>query len=154
MKPHFEIFDHTADMGMRVYAPTMSALLVPAAQGLYAMIGDLATRATSHGTARLGRASDVEAEEDLTIECAGDEPAVMLRDYLAELLYHFEGDKKFATAFDKTELSEHRLRASMRLSAIDETRSVYHHEVKAITYHELDIMPVEGGFMATVIVDI
>ena len=39
-------------------------------------------------------------------------------------------------------------------SPIDRRLSAYHHEVKAITYHELDILRIPGGYEATVIVDI
>ena len=37
----FEFFDHTADMGVRVWAPTLAELVRPAIDGLYTIIGTL-----------------------------------------------------------------------------------------------------------------
>ena len=139
MEPSYEIFDHTADMGMRVVAPTMSALLAPAAHGLYAMIGDFATAG---------------AEQTLDVKLSGDDPSIMLRDFLDELLVLFDRDKRIAVALDDASLTADGLRVAVRTRAIDEDRCVFLREVKAITYHALDIVDVPGGFQATVIVDI
>ena len=38
----FELFDHTADVGIRVWAATMPELVRPAGAGLYTAIGELA----------------------------------------------------------------------------------------------------------------
>ncbi len=139
MEPSYEIFDHTADMGMRVVAPTMSALLAPAAYGLYAMIGELATAG---------------AATTLAIELTGDDPSIMLRDFLDELLVLFDRDKRIAVALDDAAVTADRLRVAVQSRAIDEDRCVFLREVKAIPDHALDIVGVPGGFQATVIVDI
>ncbi len=139
MEPNYEIFDHTADMGMRVVAPTMSALLAPAAYGLYAMIGELASAG---------------AAATLAIELTGDDPSIMLRDFLDELLVLFDRDKRIAVTLDDGEFTGDRLHVAVQTRGIDEDRCVFLREVKAITYHALDIVDVPGGFQATVIVDI
>ncbi len=90
MEPRYEIFDHTADMGMRVVAPTMSALLAPAKDGLYSMIGELATAG---------------AEQTLELNLIGDDPSIMLRDFLDELLVLFDRDKRIAVALDDAALT-------------------------------------------------
>ena len=46
MEPSYELFDHTADIGIRAVAPTMAGLVAPAGQGLYAVIGELIPAAT------------------------------------------------------------------------------------------------------------
>jgi len=51
-------------------------------------------------------------------------------------------------------LDDHHLSATLAVRAIDDRRSVYFREVKAITYHELEICPISGGYEATLIVDI
>ena len=139
MEPSYEIFDHTADMGMRVVAPTMSDLLAPAMDGLYAMIGELATAGSA---------------TTLDIELTGDDPSIMLRDFLDELLVLFDRDKRIAVALDVAAFTPDRLHVAVQSRAIDEDRCVLLREVKAITYHALDIVNVPDGFQATVIVDI
>lgn len=139
MEPTFEIFDHTADMGYRVRAETMPGLIEPAGRALYAIIGELV-----EGT----------SADPLRFEASGDDPAVMLRDYLDELLFHFEQEMTFVVRPTVEVFDASRLVVVGETARFDAKRSVFHHEVKAITYHELTIRQITGGFEATVIVDI
>lgn len=139
MEASYELFDHTADVGIRARAATMEGLLRPAAEGLYAVIGELAV---------CGEPKPV------SWEFTGEEAAVALRDYLAELLVLFERGRRVAIEHEVEEFSAGRLAVTTQTRAVDEERSAYHREVKAITYHKLEIVAVEGGFEATIIVDI
>ncbi len=139
MEPFFELFDHTADMGVRVRAASLAGLLKPAADGLYAAIGTL-----------IPTGEPTRATFDLT----GDEPSALLRDYLAELLILFERDARFATAIEAAVFEDTRLTATAVMSPVDRDRSALNREVKAITYHELAVRSIRGGYEATVIVDI
>jgi SHS2 domain-containing protein len=139
MGPSFELFDHTADMGIRVRAATLPELPVPAGEGLYAVIGDLVAG---------------EASAPITVDLRGDDPAVLLRDYLNELLILFDRDQRRATSLEVRVFDNQRLAATLRTAHLDRDRSTYTREVKAITYHELDIRSIPGGYEATVIVDI
>jgi SHS2 domain-containing protein len=139
MQPGYTLFDHTADMGVRVGAATPAELLELAAQGLYAVIGELPA------------GSD---ERTIRFELAADEPAYLLHDYLTELLRVFEREQRVLSRLDVQVFDDHRLSADGRLARIDAQRCVLRREVKAVTYHELAIRPVEGGFEAVFIVDI
>ncbi|MBI1825890.1 MAG: archease [Planctomycetes bacterium] len=139
MLPHFELFDHTADMGVQVIAPTMAGLMAPATQGLYSIIGELV--ATSK-------------QEAFQFELSGNDPAILLRDYLNQVLFVFERDHRMLISFEQTEFSREHLIVNATAAALDPEKCVYSHEVKAITYHELSIREIEGGFEARFIVDI
>lgn len=141
MQARFELFDHTADMGVRAYAPTLAGLIEPATRGLYQVVGELVPEIGAPG-------------ERVRFELAEDEPAVMLRDYLAEVLRLFETRKRMVTQVNVEEFSERRLALSLEAHAVDQRRSEYAREVKAVTYHELRIRPLPDGFEATYIVDI
>lgn len=139
MESRYELFDHTADVGVRVFGAMLPDLVEPAGQGLYAVIGDLLAG---------------NATEPLHFAISGEEPALLLRDYLAELLRLFEMEQQIVTAVTVEEFSNSHIAVTARLCHVDRTRSQYEHEVKAITYHELQIRPVSGGYEATYIVDI
>jgi SHS2 domain-containing protein len=139
MRAHYELFDHTADMGVRVFATSLSGLLLPATAGFYAVIGRLVTCAQP-------------AERELKV--TGDEPSVLLRDYLTELLHLFESERRQLTDLLVREFTPVRLLVVGQARPIDLAKSVFEREVKAITYHELAIRPVAGGYEATYIVDI
>ena len=135
----YELFDHTADMGIRVRAATLPELLRPAGEALYAVIGEWVPR---------------KGGITITFDLTGGDVADLLRDYLGELLILFERDRQMATSVDATVFEDNRLRAAIVASPVDEERSLYHREVKAITYHELAVRPVADGLEATLIVDI
>lgn len=139
MQPGFELFDHTADIGIRVFAPALEGLIAPATDGLYAVIGEIA---------------ECGPEETVLLDFAGEDTATLLRDYLAELLRLFESSQRVIVEPQVTGFSTTRLRITARALRIDADQCIFHREVKAITYHELEIREVAGGFEATVIVDI
>jgi SHS2 domain-containing protein len=139
MESRYELFDHTADAGVRVFAPTLTGLLLPAAHGLYAVIGELVPQA---------------AAQPRRFELAASEPALLLRDWLAELLELVEERREIVTDVQVEEFDRTRLTLVAQLSAVDATRSAYEREAKAVTYHQLGIRPVPGGYEATFIVDI
>lgn len=139
MTARWEFFDHTADLGVRVTADSLPELIRAAGEGLYEVIGQLETHRETH---------------DRPLEFAGDDPAVLLRDYLAELLLYFERDQLVATEVVVAEANEGHIRATARMAAVDPQRSTYHREVKAVTYHQLTLERTENGYEATFIVDI
>ena len=140
MQPSFELFDHTADIGVRVRAGSLAELAAPAAEALYTVIGELVAAPGAPGSR--------------VIDLSGDDPAVLLRDLLAELLFAFEQDRQIAVEIEVVEFTGDRLRATVQMAGLDGRRSVYHREVKAITYHQLGIVAIEGGYEAVYIVDV
>ena len=143
MEASFELFDHTADIGIRARAATLPELATVMGGGLYAVIGELLPAQGAAAEAR-----------ELKIELQHADIAVLLRDYLDELLVLFDRDHRIVTVANVSTFGEGRLVAVLETTLVDHQRSVYQHEVKAITYHELDIRQIFGGFEAAVIVDI
>lgn len=139
MDPSCEIFDHTADMGIRVRAGSQPGLIEPATRGLYLAIGELVPSGES---------------ESVSLRFAASDAATLLRDYMAELLLFFERDDRIATGVLVQRFTDQDLTVTVDLCRIDRSRSIADHEVKAITYHELAIRTIPGGFEASVIVDI
>jgi SHS2 domain-containing protein len=146
----FEHFEHTADLGLRIRAATLEALLTDAGHGLLAML--------------VANPDAVRPVQTRTITLAAKEPAYLLFDWLSELLYAFESDKLLLAEFDielrsnatlqssfPTELS---LVAICRGEPMDPSRHEMDHEVKAITYHHLRVEQAADGWQAEVIVDI
>ena len=139
MTGSFEFFDHTADVGVRVVAETLPELVRAAGEGLYAVIGDL----KPGGVTRKVR-----------FQLTGDDRAVLLRDYLAELLVLFDRDRDIVTNVEVTVFDERCLHVTVQAARLDDERSTYHHEIKAVTYHELEVRRTGSGYEATYIVDI
>ena len=139
VKASFEIFDHTADAGIHARAPSRSGLLEPAGQALYAIIGELVPCGDTG---------------ELAFDLTGGDAPVLLRDYLGELLILFERDQRIVTSVHVVTFEDDCLRATARTRRLDAAKSILDREVKAITYHELEIRAIDDGYEATLIVDI
>jgi SHS2 domain-containing protein len=135
----YETFEHTADLGLRVRAADLDTLFAEAAQGLFAMIvEDLAT---------------VRPEQKLEVSLPADEPALLLFDWLRQLLFRFDTEHMLCSRFE-VHVGDHGLTGTAWGEPLDEARHVLGHEVKAITYHRLRVEQGKGGWEAEVIVDI
>src|SRR5262245_30607082 len=118
----YEVFEHTADLGLRVRAASVSELFAEAGQALFSVL-----------VADLGSVRPVTS---CTIELDSDDYEYLLFDWLNELLYLFETQHWLFVEFDVRVEPGH-LNAVCRGEPVD--RQLHHldHEVKAITYHGL-----------------
>lgn len=140
----FEITPHTADIGIHVFARDWPGLLIAAARGLFACIGELKPLAGQPATRR-------------TVRLVARSRPELLRDWLAELLYWFERDR---ATFDVVELrvdenaGEFSLRADIAIRPYDPVGSALMRELKAVTYHGLSVDQSAHGWSADVVFDI
>ena len=135
----YEVFDHTADVGLRIFAPDRSSLFAEAARALFSLV--------------VVNLDAVQAVEERHYELAGEQDEYLLFDWLTELLYTFETEHLLLSEF-QVELSPVGLRATGRGERVDRSRHELDHEVKAITYHGLKVEQSGQGWVAEVIVDI
>ena len=135
----YEFFEHTADLGLRIQAASLDALFVDAARGLFAAIVD--------------GPETVRPDRRIDIDIAGSDREYLLFDWLRELLFRFDADQLLFSRFD-VKVTENSVQGSAWGEAIDPTRHVLSHEVKAITYHGLRVEREGEQWIAEVIVDI
>jgi len=135
----YEVFDHTADIGLRVSAPDRPTLFAEAGRALFSLL--------------VVNQDTVQAVERREYELAGEQDEYLLFDWLSELLYTFETEHLLWCEF-QVELGPAGLRAVCRGEPVDRARHELDHEVKAITYHGLKVEPSGAGWLAEVIVDI
>src|SRR6202008_456749 len=81
----YEVFEHTADLGLRIRAATREELFVDAARGLAEMIVE--------------NLDDVKPQEHRTFVVMGQDNVYLLFDWLNELLFTFEKDKRLFSRF-------------------------------------------------------
>jgi SHS2 domain-containing protein len=137
--PMYELFEHTADLGLRVQADSLDALFIDAARGLLAMF--------------VANPKAVRPVQTKTITLTADDSTYLLFDWLSELLYAFETEKLLLSEFD-LQITDNHLTAACRGEPMDPSRHHMDHEVKAITYHGLKLTEKTNGWHAEVIVDI
>jgi SHS2 domain-containing protein len=137
MKP-YEFFEHTADIGVRVHGRTLEELFINAAAAFYEAQGrfTLSSRATRR----------VEVEAPSTDE--------LLVRWLAELLYLLSAEGACFDRFKIEFTGGGRLSAEIEGGPVDFSRSEVHEEIKAVTYHQLEVKQTGEGWTATVIFDV
>ena len=135
----FELFEHTADLGLRVRAASREELFADAARGLFSMI--------------VANLEDVRLVNEVHLQVEGRELDLLLFDWLSELLYTFESQRLVLASFE-VRLTDTGLQAIGRGEPMDPARHQLEHEVKAITYHALCARRDGPGWMAELIVDI
>lgn len=138
---HFEITEHTADIGIRVSGANREAVFDAAARGMLACLGDLCPQSGCEGAI-------------VRVEVEAPHEAELLRDWLAELLFHVESRRATITTIRFDRLDAGHLDAKVTLVPYDEALSGFRNELKAVTYHRLRFEQVGGRFEAEIIFDI
>lgn len=135
----YETFDHTADLGLRIRAADLDTLFAEAAEALFAaVVDDLTT---------------IEPRDATDIRIDGDDLAFLLFDWLKELLYRCDAERRLFRRFEIA-VRATGLIARAWGEPLDPARHQLSREVKAITYHGLTVERTSDGWLAEVIVDI
>jgi SHS2 domain-containing protein len=135
----YELFEHTADLGLRVRAPDLETLFREAAEGFFFLLLES------------GRPTGEERTFRFELEASRHDD--LLFDWLNELLYTVDTTGCLLYEFD-VRVRQGRLEAVAK--GVTPAPSIRERlrEVKAITYHGLKVESVDAGWLAEVVVDI
>jgi SHS2 domain-containing protein len=140
--PWLHEIDHTGDIGIRVTATTLGQLYERAAEGTFHVLTDLA---------------EVQPAEEQPVEVRGRDREALLVRWLSELNYRHTVDDWLFSAFEVRSIEdidgELVLNAVARGEHVDSARHVVHTEIKAITFHGLDVRETDDGWVVQVIFD-
>jgi SHS2 domain-containing protein len=135
----FEVFEHTADLGLRIKATDLSGLFAEAGRALFSVI--------------VANPEAIRPLEELAYQLEGTDPEYLFLDWLNELLFTFDSRRLLLGDF-QVNVHARGLDAVARGEVADASRHQLEHEVKAITYHQLRVARTPEGWEAEVIVDI
>jgi len=135
----FRLLDHTADLGILVYGKDLEELFSNAGEAFFDIITDL--RRVRERTERIIRVGSSNLE-DLMVQ------------WLGELLYVHDVDGLLFRSFFIDELRDGSLKARARGEAFDGKRHVINTEIKAVTYHQIEVKKEKGRWRARVIFDL
>lgn len=135
----FEVLEHTADVGVRVYGGSFAELLKNAALALMSLIADR---------------ESVRPDEEVAFEAEAETGEELLIKMLSEILYLHEVRKMVFADADLELTDGYKLRGRLRGEKTDVSRHELLQDIKAATYHNLKIERVNDRFMAEIIFDI
>jgi SHS2 domain-containing protein len=133
----YEILEHTADVGLRIEGANLEEVFGLAAMGLLDITG---TTIDGNG-------------EPIEVEVQADDIDGLLVAWLSELLYLLETRDVLVTGVGVDSVRNGEARGTLEVVP-REGREVEGTDVKAITYHQLEIRQVDGSWRAKVFLDI
>jgi SHS2 domain-containing protein len=132
-------FEHTADVGIKVRAGSPSELFERAAWGMFRIVTDMAF---------------IQAREWRVVAVRGEDLGTLMVYWLSELNFmhvtRHEVYGHFKVDFPETG----QLQARIGGERISTERHVIHTEIKAVTYHELEVSKVGDIWQARVLFDL
>jgi|Deesub1362A_J573_1020465.scaffolds.fasta_scaffold05621_2 SHS2 domain-containing protein len=134
-KGPYEELEHTADWALRIRAPDFAGLLQRAAEGMLGLIEVKPLR--QDGAPHL-------------LELEGLDREDLLVRWLEEFLYALEARGTTFLLDELEVVDDQHLRARVREVPATRPRK----DIKAVTYHGLEIRPADGGLEATVVFDV
>ncbi len=130
----FEEQRHTADWALRVWAADLNGIFEQAARGMYRLMG-------------VEPAEEPRAARELEISAADAESLLVA--FLSELLFLLEQEQ---LVFDDFDLECSPTHVSARLSGVPCVRIAK--EIKAVTYHKLQIQETSTGLEVLIVFDV
>jgi SHS2 domain-containing protein len=132
----FEEIEHTADRALKIYGRNLAELLVNAAQGLNSL---------------MDADADVNSEpQKKSIKLEAIDAESLLVEWLSELAYWAETEMLVFNKFDLQNVSPTHIQGIIYGEPVTQMEKL----IKAVTYHNLEIVETETGLAATVVFDV
>ena len=139
MTMRYELIDHTADFGIHVFGSDSTDLFANAALAMFDLIAEMDT---------------VEGRDAHTVQITGADWPDLMVNWLRELLYFWAGRGLLVKTVDISSISETGMSARVWVDPYDPDRHVVKTEIKAVTYHQIQVESGPSGWEAKIIFDV
>lgn len=137
--PYYKLLDHTADLAVEVRGRDAVHLFTNAGMALTnLMLGCIPT----------DEGSPVE------VSLSGRDPEDLMVRWLGEILYLFSCEGRIVSSIDVRALTSSRMEAVLKTVPFDPECHEILREIKAVTYHQIAVRPVDDHWEARVIMDV
>ena len=139
MKKTYRLIDHTADFGMQVFGSDSQELFSNAALALFDVITEMDV---------------LKGRNSCNITASGEDWPDLMINWLREVLYLWNGKEMLVKSVRILSLSENNISAKIYFDAYMPDRHIIKTEIKAVTYHQIQVKSSPSGWKARVIFDI
>jgi SHS2 domain-containing protein len=140
-KPHYRLFDHTADLGIEFFGKDAVALFTHAGRALFEVM-----------VSRPGHPAQALHHYEFFLQ--GEDWSDLMVNWLRELLFLFSGNRQLLHQLRITSLSPTELRAEVTTDDFLPERHRIEQDIKAVTYHQAAVTQNEKGWQARVVLDV
>jgi SHS2 domain-containing protein len=135
----YEVFEHTADVGLHAYGSTLPESFIHAAQGMESLMVS-------------PEQIDVQVSREIVVE--GHDVVSLLIAWLNELIFLFDTEYLVFRQFEIESLTETDLKGRASGEPYDAKRHDLGSAIKAVTWHEAAVDRTDVGYKARIIFDI
>ncbi len=135
----YRLIDHTADFGIHVFGRDLKDLFENASLAMSDLITDI---------------SEVRGTHKMHFHITGDDWPDLMVNWLREILFFWAGKEQLVKYVEISSLSEYALSARVSYDAYSPERHVIKNEIKAVTYHQIQVGRKGAGWEAKIIFDI
>ena len=135
----YKLIDHTADLGIEVYGKDLKELFQNAAEALFEIICDLSNVSES-------------MEKKISVDGEGLEQLMVV--WLGELLYIHDMEGVLFKRFEIEEIGDAKVNATAYGEEFSEDRHTIKTEIKAVTYHQIQVRQEKGKWLSRIIFDL
>lgn len=139
MHNFYKLIPHTADLGIEVWAEDLVGLYVNSARALFDLIVGL---------------DKIEKKEKHVVSADGIDKEDLLISFLNELIFLFATKKLLFSDFLVEEISDTHIRVTAEGKKFDTDKHEIIHEIKAATYHDINIEKVNNRYITRIIFDV
>ncbi len=135
----YKLTDHTADFGIHVFGTDLQELFSNAAFAMFDIITDIGTLRGTH-------------EEKIHV--TGDDWPDLMVNWLREMLFLWAGRELLVKQVDIVSISEYQLTAAISADPYDPDSHPVNSEIKAVTYHRIQVDTTDEGWESKIIFDV
>jgi len=139
IREKYHLIDHMADFGIHVSGTNSKDLFANAAQALFDVITDI---------------DSLTGQDSCHMEVSGEDWSDLMVNWLREILYLWNGKERLVKSVNITALSANKLSAKVVFDPYDPDRHTVKTEIKAVTYHQIQVKRTSSGWSARIIFDI
>ncbi len=138
MSKKYRFIDHTADIAIEVNGGDITSLFLNCGNALFDLLYDV---------------DDVSATETHTVNATGETPEELLINFLRELFFSIEVYGNVLNDITITKLTESAISAEVTGEKYDSDRHRLRNDIKAVTYHNVNIAKSECGLKVAIVFD-
>ena len=139
IRKRYRLIDHTADFGIHVFGADSKELFANAAYALFDLITDI---------------DALKGLEACNVQVSGDDWSDLMVNWLREILFLWNGKELLVKKVQISKLSETALSADIDYDPFDPDQHEIKLEIKAVTYHQIQVSSGPQGWEAKIIFDI
>lgn len=139
MTKPYKLIDHTADFGIQVYGEKPADLFANAAWALFDLVADIRT---------------IKGEHHRKVTAAGSDWPDLMVNWLRELLYLWTGNEILVNTINIRKIVPYQIEATASYDRFEPGRHIIKHEIKAVTYHQIQVTRTSRGWTARIILDV